>query len=92
MRKTFMLTPVVLIASATIAFAQASGGSAGVGGAGAGGHAGGAAPSAHPAGVTGSAAPSGKSGTGTMPQSGQQPGCAGTATPSTSTTGIKPPC
>ena len=92
MRKSiFIITPAILIASTAIAYAQASGGGAGVGAAGAGGHAGGAS-GAHPAGVTGSAAPSGKSGTGTMPQSGQQPGCAGTATPSTSTTGIKPPC
>ena len=43
MRKSiFIITPAILIASTAIAYAQASGGGAGVGAAGAGGHAGGA--------------------------------------------------
>jgi hypothetical protein len=92
MRKIlFMLTPAVLIASATIALAQASGG-AGVGAAGAGAHAG-SALGGHPAGVTGNSVgtPSGKSATGAMaqPRPLAQPGCAGAIAPPN---GLKPSC
>jgi hypothetical protein len=100
MRKIiFILAPAVLITSATIALAQASGG-AGVGSAGAGGHAGGAL-SGHPASVTSNSVGtglSGKSGTGaangTVSQPPTQPGCAGAAAPAISTTpnGLKPAC
>jgi hypothetical protein len=94
-----ILTPVVLIASATIALAQANGGT-GVGTAGAGVHAGGAI-AGHPASVTGNSigtGPSGKSGTGTtnaaVPQPPTQSGCAGAPAPAISTTpnGLKPAC
>jgi hypothetical protein len=95
MRKiSFILAPVVLIASATIALAQASGG-AGVGAAGAGSHPAGGALGGHPASVTGNSvgAPSGKSATGAMaqPRPPAQPGCTGTAL-NTTPNGLKPPC
>ncbi|MGA7433252.1 MAG: hypothetical protein WBQ24_14290 [Xanthobacteraceae bacterium] len=44
------------------------------------------------AGNSGGTEPSGKSGTGTMPRSSPLPGCAGSAVPSTGTTGTKPGC